>query len=289
MASSSSGAASSSSAAPPANVETLPCIGDAPHNDYALRPLDDSLTSAGVPSAGYIGKLAKSAPAFSLRDALAAALGVPPEGISVAHEGKDLDYNRTLKDNGVVEPGPSARRAGARIGLVFVVHQGFELASVREQRDAEEQKKKAEEAERLAEENAKKEAAQRKKDEEEAARQEALRNAAILADACTLRCRPVDGGGEGAELRTRLSATVEEVATAISREMGMQLVAGRLTLIYNNVVLPRERTLAQCRVVDRATILFYWEDVAEGAAQQEERDAPLPAPGDDGRAVPLDD
>ncbi|CAE8701390.1 unnamed protein product, partial [Polarella glacialis] len=92
-----------------AETEELEPIGDEPWNAVQLRPVR-AIYGEDMPSGGYVTKLAKSAHTALLKAALAAHLVVPEESLSLAYEGESLDESKTLKENGVSEPGPAARR-----------------------------------------------------------------------------------------------------------------------------------------------------------------------------------
>jgi len=125
------------------------------YNQIKVTPM---VHQKAVPPGGFLGSLAKKATADILRQQLAESLEVVPESLSLAYEGKALDMQLTLKDNGVVEPGPSARREGVRVQLFFTLDNDVvpgKLKRAQEAKDAamaqaeEERKRKLEEEYKL--------------------------------------------------------------------------------------------------------------------------------------------
>jgi len=87
-------------------------------NMYRAKPVEPIPC---VPVSGYVGSLAKKATVSELREVIGKAIGVPAISLSLASDGQDLDCTKTLKENGVLEPGAAARRRGARIDISFHV------------------------------------------------------------------------------------------------------------------------------------------------------------------------
>jgi len=99
-------------------------IGEPPHVEVRLRRAHGALvastaTSDGEGDGAYLLAMSKSTPLEVIRIPLAARLGLPSEAILLMYEGNTLDLAHTLSDNGVVLPGPAARRAGAKVELLF--------------------------------------------------------------------------------------------------------------------------------------------------------------------------
>eukprot|EP00439_Symbiodinium_sp_Y106_P046539 s3548_g5.t3 len=206
--------------AEPEPTEELPPIGGDPHNAVQMRPVRTTY-GEDIPAGGYVVKMAKSAPLSDLKAAMAQKLSISEDTITFAYEGEEMDEKKTIKDNGIPEPGPAARRAGARVELLFLIRAGVEIGAQRARREAAEA---AEEAERLRLEE---EALRRKEEEERRIKMEEERKMAEKrkADAeaelrrqeearrnnrCVLRCLEIGGGG-GKELVTASNLTVMEV------------------------------------------------------------------------------
>lgn len=125
--------------------EDLGTIGDAPFNNIVVKPLSSFLS---VPRGGYSSSMSKAAPVSSLRQALSSKIDVPLDGLSLAYMGKDLDDEHTLRGNGIVEPGPAARRSGVRVELVFTLRSDVVLGAARRASESERDRQRAvEEAE----------------------------------------------------------------------------------------------------------------------------------------------
>ncbi|CAE7760345.1 unnamed protein product [Symbiodinium necroappetens] len=206
--------------AEPEPTEELPPIGGDPHNAVQMRPVRTTY-GEDIPAGGYVVKMAKSAPLSDLKAAMAQKLSISEDTITFAYEGEEMDEKKTIKDNGIPEPGPAARRAGARVELQFLIRAGVEIGAQRARREAAEA---AEEAERLRVEE---EALRRKEEEEKRVKMEEEQKMAAKrkADAeaelrrqeearrnnrCVLRCLEIGGGG-GKELVTASNLTVMEV------------------------------------------------------------------------------
>mmetsp|Transcript_83766 Transcript_83766/g.161722 ORF Transcript_83766/g.161722 Transcript_83766/m.161722 type:complete len:433 (-) Transcript_83766:291-1589(-) len=106
-------------------------IGEPPHVEVRLRQVHGSIGASAAASAAasssegdgevssYLLALSKTTPLEAIRVPLAARLALPSEAILLMYEGKTLDLACTLGDNGIVMPGPAARRAGAKVELMF--------------------------------------------------------------------------------------------------------------------------------------------------------------------------
>jgi len=125
--------------------EDLGTIGDAPFNNIVVKPLSSFFS---VPRGGYISSMSKAAPVSLLRQALSSKIDVPLDGLSLAYMGKDLDDEHTLRGNGIVEPGPAARRSGVRVELVFTLRSDVVPGAARRASESERDRQRAvEEAE----------------------------------------------------------------------------------------------------------------------------------------------
>jgi len=261
-------------------TEELEPIGGDPHNAVQLRPIR-AIYGEDVPAGGYVAKVAKSAKMGELKVALAAKLAVPEEAVKLAYEGEDINEEKTLKENGVSEPGPSARRAGAKVNLMFMVADGVELGVQRSRREAEElaiaeQQAQAEENERLRklqeEERIRIEteqkAMERKLQEEQAQAQR--QEEALQSNRCVIRCAALGGGG-GQELVTASHLPICEVAKQLCRELGMlrdDQHAGGLLLLFNGQPLHGRQTLADAGVRNGDEVMYFWGDGGTAAAAE---------------------
>lgn len=97
---------------------TLPPIGSKPFNQLILQPVG---AIPEVPTSGYAVSLAKSASVAQLIAVLCEKLGVPCSAVTLSYAGRELDVDLTIKCNGILEPGPAARRAGTQIGISFAL------------------------------------------------------------------------------------------------------------------------------------------------------------------------
>lgn len=160
------------------------------YNEYRLQPVNDIPL---VPINGYVGVLWKEAPVGLLREELSKVVNIPAESFCFAYDGRDLDITKTLKDNGVLEPGPAARRRGARVEVSFQIQtdvisqvvqhaEELERAAAQEARDEETRvQADREAAQRLAEEQQGAEERRRAQLIEEEARRQHQREAAARA------------------------------------------------------------------------------------------------------------
>jgi len=255
-----------------AKTEELPQIGEGLCNAYHVKAVT-GIHGEDMPSGGFVGMLAKSDPVGKLKEVLCQRLGVPFDGLSFACEGRHLEDGKTMGENGVLEPGPAARRAGAKINITFMMGDGIELGAVLQRRAAQQEEEAQREAERKASEQAAREAAANRAREEAEAKAKAdaeamaqaeqrARDAAREADRCVVRCAPLgmgEGPDAGAQVRTFRSSTISELAQQISEQMGMRGTAGQLTLTFNGEILMGRTTLREANIADGATILYYWE------------------------------
>mmetsp|Transcript_148060 Transcript_148060/g.258265 ORF Transcript_148060/g.258265 Transcript_148060/m.258265 type:complete len:268 (+) Transcript_148060:100-903(+) len=247
--------------------EDLPEVGSKPFNEYLITPLSDALAGE-IPPGGFAGKMGRKEPVGMLREALATRLDVPKEGVSLVHEGRDLNDDKTIAENGIVEPGPAAKKKGAKIGVMFMLSAGVELGHVRRRREQEErdeqERLEAERAEkdRIMRENAERQ--QREAEEKAKAAAEAEEKArleqAAVADRCVLRCKPLDADGtdDPVEIHTLLSRQVREVALQIQTQVGMA-GTGHLVLVCNGNDLAAGATLRDAGVATGAEVLYFWQ------------------------------
>lgn len=267
-------------------------------NQYRLksvRPVES------VPTAGFIGALAKTEPVMSLRIALAQALDVPAECLSIAADGKDLADDLTIKDNDMLEPGPAARRSGVRLEIVFDLGDAVPGA-VRRRKESEAREKQfiVDEEKRVKEERAREEAARRKvleeakrKEAEETQRrdaeaQRALQPAAGGARAQVarhyaagpaapgvrifLRCYEVgSAAGAGFLVRMPSNGSVGQLAGKLVQQLGLQGGDVGVTLVFGAEGRPMDarHTLEHAGIACGARVMYYFDDSAEKTAVAE--------------------
>jgi len=254
-----------------AQTEELPQIGEGLCNAFHAKAVV-AFNGEDIPEGGFVGMLAKTEPVGKLKDVLCQRLGVHYDGLAFACEGKQLHDAKTMGENGVLEPGPAARRAGAKISITFMLTNGVELGAVVQRRAAMAEEEAQRESElKAAEQAAKEAAAGRAKEEAEAkakAEAEAMaqaeqraRDAAREADRCVVRVAPLgmgEGPEAGAPVQTFRTSTISELAQQISEQMGMR-DRGQLTLTHNGEILMGRTTLREANIADGAMILYYWE------------------------------
>jgi hypothetical protein len=248
-------------------------MGEAPFNEYLATLIGDrSSDSFGgyMPVAGLAGKLAREAPSLQLREALAQALEVPIAGISLVYEGKNLEDDLTLKENGILEPGPMAKKRGAgRIRIQFMLAAGVQLGKAKRDREQAEEAAQQAASERLA-------ADQKRREEERAAKAEAdekirktaAEEAKAMADAQTaeqdrlvLRCRLLDAAVDDShEMRTSLRTPVREFAFQICQDQGMRTDQqhAELILVCGGNVLAAGMSLRDAGVKTGDEIVYFW-------------------------------
>lgn len=254
-------------------TEELAQVGEGMCNDLLIRTLNE-FHPDDMPAGGFVVKLARVAPISQLRERLAVRLEVPVEGISFAFEGRELDNEKTIAENGIVEPGPAARRAGTKVTIIFMLADGVELGAVLQRRERDRQVQEEENAERRRLEQeareraakAKQEEAEAKAKEEAAARAEAeakQQEAAMEADRCVVQCAPLGDETNLQEVRTSKSATVIQLAQQISEQQGMRSSGGILRLTCNGNELVAASTLRASNIEEGAEIYYYWEAAHE--------------------------
>eukprot|EP00971_Amphidinium_carterae_P320162 6364196-Amphidinium_carterae.1 len=101
----------------PPPEQQLPDVGDAPFNDVALVAAFDMSAETGLMTKCFFGKFGKACLVRDLKKQLADFVRIETDAIAFAYEGKTLDDNKTLSENGIVELGAAARRRGARIEI----------------------------------------------------------------------------------------------------------------------------------------------------------------------------
>lgn len=252
-------------------------IGEAPFNEYHASFIGNSSAGSSfygyMSAGGYAGKLSRAAPSCKLREALATTLDVPMNGLSLVYEGKDLDDQLTLRDNGILEPGPAARKRGqGRIGIMFMLTDGIELgAAKRDKQEAQEATQKVLDEKLAAEKKAREEAKREREEAEEKARLKAAeeareeeQNRAAVADRITLRCRLLDADETMFhELQTLLSITVRDLALQICRERNMRQDAhhvGNLVIhrVSGDNALPAGSSLREVGLKNGDEIVYFW-------------------------------
>mmetsp|Transcript_20851 Transcript_20851/g.39772 ORF Transcript_20851/g.39772 Transcript_20851/m.39772 type:complete len:497 (-) Transcript_20851:112-1602(-) len=138
------------------SLEDIGEIGAKPFNDIQVRFMTP-VESLGV--AGYVAKVGRNTPVGALKEALVAKIDIPPDTLSLVIEGRNLEDDKTVKDNGILEPGPAARKKGEKIQLMCVLTDGtvpgFSKRAAEEEKAREEaeliRRRKEEEARKAAE------------------------------------------------------------------------------------------------------------------------------------------
>ncbi|CAK8989401.1 unnamed protein product [Durusdinium trenchii] len=259
------------------DAEELPKIAGDPHNAVQMRPVR-TIYGQDIPEGGFVVKMAKSCKLSELKAALAERLSISEDSFTFAYEGEEMDEQKTIQENGIPEPGPAARRAGARVELLFLIKDGVEIGAQRARREAaeaaaeaekhrqeeESRRRQEEEARRLQAEEEQKMAAKRKADAEaEQRRQDEARR----QHRCVLRCLEIGGGG-GKELITASNLTVQEVARQLCRELNMlrdDEHRGGIVLLHNGQPLPGRQTLQDSGVNDGDEVMYFWGEGGEAA------------------------
>eukprot|EP00405_Crypthecodinium_cohnii_P012949 CAMPEP_0206439666 /NCGR_PEP_ID=MMETSP0324_2-20121206/12339_1 /ASSEMBLY_ACC=CAM_ASM_000836 /TAXON_ID=2866 /ORGANISM="Crypthecodinium cohnii, Strain Seligo" /LENGTH=251 /DNA_ID=CAMNT_0053907315 /DNA_START=31 /DNA_END=783 /DNA_ORIENTATION=+ len=249
-------------------TEELPQVGSEPVNDYLLRALVD-LGCEDVPAGGFTGKMGKQSTVKDLKKAICNRLRIDEDGLTISCEGDQLDPSMTMSENGVFEPGPAARAAGAKLELTFMLARGVELGAIvarREQAEAERQAIERAEEERKMEERklvaqAENRAAQEKADKEEEEKQRAqaeAREQEERADRITVHCFLMSQDTQrAATVETRRSSTAGEFAQELARAVGIIDQHAQLSLLHDNQEMDRRQTLQRLGVQDGAHI-YYW-------------------------------
>lgn len=254
-------------------VEELGQVGDGMCNDLLLRPLGE-MHGEDMPPGGFAIRLERKAPVGRLRPRLCERLGVPENGVSFGVEGRELVDDKTIGENGIVEPGPTARRAGTKVNICFMLADGVELGAVVERRKTQREEEERAEAERRQQEQAVRQEAQMRKqaDAEAKAKEEAQARAvseaksqeeAREADRITVSYTMVGEDGI-TQILTSKSTTVMELAAQIAEQMGMRTGRGMLRLLYNNGELATGSTLRAANIEEGTQIQCFWEDAGHG-------------------------
>lgn len=258
--------------------ELLPDIGGDPHNVVHLQPV--TLGLENVPGGGFVVKMAKASKVEALKDAVAARLGLTLGDVKLAHEGEDLDDQKTIKENSVCEPGPAARRSGTKIPIMFILDSRVTDAAADAKKKAKEdataalmqgrleaERRKKEEEERQRKEEEEEKARERRRLEGEAsAKQQAedrVRNRLVIRAAAL-------GGGGGQEVATASNFTVQELARQLCRELGMlrdEAHQGGLLLLHNGQPLNGRQTLQEQNVKDGDEVMYFWGEGGEAIAE----------------------
>lgn len=193
------------------------------YNAFQARPVVDI---ASIPSHGFSGQLLKSSPVADLQRALADFVEVPVDAISLAYEGRDLQLSLTLRDNGISEPGPAARKAGVQVQLVFTLASGVLPGKVLRAKKLKQEQ--AEEAARAAEAEALRlralEEARRAEERRAAeARAQAEREEEALREQCSFRVQLFGGSDfSGVCVRMPKSLTVGVLVRQLMLDQGIQ-------------------------------------------------------------------
>lgn len=248
-------------------VEELGQVGEGACNDILLRPLGEH--GEHLPAGGFFVKLGRKTPVGPLRACLCDRLGVPETGVSFVYEGRDLDDGKSIAENKITEPGPTARKAGTRVTITFMLSDGVELGAVIERRrQHEEELEGLALAQRLADEQARAEDDRKRKvaaelkahEDAEKAKQEQEKAAqqAEEADRMVVRCAQL-GETNLIEVQTSKGATVQQLAERIADAMGMRMTGGLLRVIHNDQLPLGTSTLRAANIEDGAEVYYYIE------------------------------
>eukprot|EP00931_Biecheleriopsis_adriatica_P076772 TRINITY_DN50448_c0_g1_i1.p1 TRINITY_DN50448_c0_g1~~TRINITY_DN50448_c0_g1_i1.p1 ORF type:complete len:270 (+),score=91.09 TRINITY_DN50448_c0_g1_i1:47-856(+) len=252
-------------------TEDLGAIGGDPHNAIQMKPVPTAVRSEDIPPGGFIAKLEKSKLVGEMKAALAKRLDVDEAALELAYEGERVDESKTVRDNGIVEPGPAARRNGVKVEMLFMIKTGIETGAQKARREEEEER------ERIRKEQ-EEEAAKRQKEEEEARRREEnerqmhekklleakaeqqRQEEERIQNRLVIRCLAL-GGSQGQELETASTFTVAEVARQLSDVLNMHRDAGHdggLLLLFNGQPLPGRQTMRDAGVKNGDEVVYFW-------------------------------
>jgi len=261
---------SQSSQCEPAELQD---IGDAPFNEYHATLIGDRASSSFcgyMPAGGFSGRLARADPSSKLREALALSLEVPVSGISLVYEGKNLEDAQTLKENGILEPGPAAKKRGqGKISMQFMLSEGVELGRAkRDKMEAAEVAQKEMVDRQAAEQKLLEERRAAREEADQKMREQAAEEAKIAADAqaaaqdrIALRCRLLDAAeADHHEVQTLLTVTVRDLAFQICQERGMRRddEHDQIMLVHGDNVLAAGMTLRDAGVKTGDEIVYFW-------------------------------
>mmetsp|Transcript_110408 Transcript_110408/g.154960 ORF Transcript_110408/g.154960 Transcript_110408/m.154960 type:complete len:418 (+) Transcript_110408:61-1314(+) len=143
--------------------EAAPLIG------VRFAAVDGASEAARKVQGSFLAEISKNTALQAGAEALAAAIGVPTEAVTLMHEGHTLDLSKSLQEiDEITIPGARARREGEKVQLGFDT-QYLVMASVEEEKRKQQEAKEREEK-RLAEAKRKAEE-QEKRDKQEAEKQ----------------------------------------------------------------------------------------------------------------------
>jgi len=155
---------------------SLGSFGEAePKIGLCFTPVDGASAAA---KGKYLADLSKAAALSLAIPALTEALCVPGNAVTLMHDGRTLDLEKTLSENEITIPGARARREGEKVQLCFDTH----FVVMKEVAEEAQRKKEAEEAEhkrkvRLELEQQMKEKKMREEAEREQEKTKKLKNA----------------------------------------------------------------------------------------------------------------
>mmetsp|Transcript_6511 Transcript_6511/g.14994 ORF Transcript_6511/g.14994 Transcript_6511/m.14994 type:complete len:418 (+) Transcript_6511:52-1305(+) len=134
--------------------EATPLIG------IRFEPSDGASSAARKAEGSFLAEVSKTMSLEAASAALATALGVPTEAVTLMHEGRTLDLTKSLPDNEITIPGARARREGEKVVLgfdtQFLVMQDVEKEQRKRQEAIEREKRKLADSKRRKEEQEKK-------------------------------------------------------------------------------------------------------------------------------------
>mmetsp|Transcript_50080 Transcript_50080/g.119142 ORF Transcript_50080/g.119142 Transcript_50080/m.119142 type:complete len:267 (+) Transcript_50080:108-908(+) len=255
--------------APP--TQELPSIGEAPFNDLSLVAAIDMPEQTGLKTRCFLVRMGKANKAKDLRDSIADFLKIERASIAFAYEGKTLEDAKTLRDNGIIELGPSSRRRGDRIEIKFILSSLVELPEAREKRLRDEEMRKAEKEreqaarERLERERAERQDAQRQQErQQEAERAEEERR---QRERCVVRCSEL-GTTAGIEIETTVTTSVGHFMEQLRAALNIR--QGGLVFTHQNgeqIEANRGASLREVGIGHETALHYFYVDAdpAEGA------------------------
>jgi len=96
-------------------------IGEKPCNPIQMKC---EVAQEGIPVNGLIAQLSKKAQVQVLLDAIGVRLEVPREKLMLVYEGRTLEADKIISDNGIPEPGAMAKKKGEKIHLTLFLADG---------------------------------------------------------------------------------------------------------------------------------------------------------------------
>lgn len=229
------------------------------------NPSDEAF--GGYMPTGFRGRLSKVAALEQLVQAIAQSLHVPVANLELAKDGQSLDKSKSSSENGIPDLGPSARKRGEAIELVFGLLHGTELGRARRDREEEAEERErcrqaCEDAERKRKEDEAR-AQQEKRSEEQKIREEQERKEreekqreVDEANSCVIYAKSLGVDDQGTPVRTSLMKTTQEAVVDIKRELGVR--EGHVMLLLNGVPMEGGATLGNQGVQRTGTELVFF-------------------------------